>query len=430
MLRICLAFYQTRIGTFIWRCLKKTANSIYIKRILVKLLGHDNLLNIPANHIFLECIHFSTNGKNALILMPAWGESAACLYISELCSILKQIGYSLHLIVYGCTGRVPSNSLWDHTYALRPTLPGFGLSHPIGRDASNFDVNLIDDWVGDDLIDFIKLLDRNCHFELCLCNYVFLSKALTCFDNTTKKLLITHDIFTGRNKRMNDVGIKSFYFGTVAKEEKKGLDRADYVIAIQERERLFFKGLTDKPVITMPYIPPKKYKNIPFVKLPLKVGYIASYHGPNVLAIKEYIKFLRNERKIEIFIAGPISKAIEQGIPNVHILGVIDNLDEFYSKYDIYVNPDLLESGLKVKTVEAFSYGRPIVCTKAASAGIGVAKPYHQYESIGEVAEITKKCANNPAILVEMVEESKRVYDAFSAAYPTHEIMERIVRSA
>ena len=428
--QICLTFYQTRIGTFLWRCLKKIANNVYIKKFLVKLLGHDNLLNIPANYTFLERIYFPVKNKNALVLMPAWGESAACIYVSELCSILKQLGYSLHLVVYGCTGTIPSSSLWDHAYALRPTLPGFGLSHPAGRDASNLDVNLIDDWAGDDLMSFIKLLDQNCHFELCLCNYVFLSRALTCFDDATKKLLVTHDIFTGRNKRMSDVGITSFYFGTASGEEKKGLDRADYIIAIQEKEKLFFNGLTDKPVITMPYIPPKKYKNIPFIELPLKVAYIASYHGPNILAVKEYIKLLKNEGKVELFIAGPISAAIEQCAPNVHILGIVDSLDEFYSQYDIYVNPDLLESGLKIKTVEAFSYGRPVVCTRAAGAGINVTKSYHQCESIGEVAEIAKKCANNPALLPEMADESKHVYDAFYDNYPVYEIMEKIVKSA
>ena len=428
--QLFLTFYQTQIGVFIWRCLKKTANNIYIKKILVKLLGYDNLLNIPVNHIFLEHLYFSAKNKNVLVLMPAWGKSAACLYISELCGILKQMGYSLHLVVYGRTGVIPSDPLWDHAYALRPTLPAFGLSHPIGRDASNFDANLIDDWVGEDLMSFIKLLEQNCHFDLCLCNYVFLSRSLTYFDNSTKKLLITHDIFTDRNKRMNDVGIKSFYFGTDSEEEKKGLDRADCIIAIQEKERLFFNALTVKPVITVPYIPQKKYKDFPFSELPLKVGYIASHHGPNILAIKEYIKLLRSEEKIEIYIAGPISAAIEQVTSNVHVLGIIDDLDEFYSKYDIYANPDLLESGLKIKTVETFSYGRPFVCTKAASAGISVTKPYHQCESIGKVAEITKKCAKNPVILAEMAGESKRVYNAFYDAYPVYEVMERIVKSA
>ena len=108
-------------------------------------------------------------------------------------------------------------------------------------------------------------------------------------------------------------------------------------------------------------------------------------------------------------------------------MGIIDSLDEFYSQYDVYINPDVMESGLKIKTVEAFSYGRPVICTKEASTGIDVEKEYHQAGSIEEVAEIAKKCINNPELLAEMADESKRVYDAFYAEYPMEEIMEEVV---
>ena len=429
--QICLTFYRTRTGTFLWNCLRKTVNNRYIKKVLLKLLGYSNVISIPGEQFVLDQIFFPKSKKNALVLMPFWGRwNAVCMNVTEMGNILHRMGYTLHLVVYSFDRTMPLDPLWEYIYALKPMASNFGLSHPVGGDMANLDANLIDDWVGDDLLAFIKLLNQNCHFDLCLCNYVFLSKVLTCFNDTTKKIIYTHDIFSGRNKRMHDIGINSFYFGTVLEEEKKGLNRADYVIAIQKKEQIFFQNLTNKPVITMPYIPPKKYKNLPFIGSPLKVGYIASYHGPNILAIKEYVKLLENEKRIELFIAGPISEAIKQRLPNVHVLGIVESLDEFYSQYDVYANPDLIESGLKVKTVEAFSYGRPVICTKAASAGIDVAKAYHQCESLKEIAEITKACLNNPMFLTEMAEESKRVFDAFYATYPTHEIMKKIVSPA
>ena len=424
---ICLAFYRTRAGTSLWNCLKRTANSKYIRKILLKLLGYNSFSGSSSNQIHLERMFFPVNKKNALVLMPYWGESAACLYVKEMCDILHRLGYSLHLIIYSYDGRMPSNSIWDNVYALRPMSPYFGIPHPFGRDTSNPDANLIDDWVGEDLLTFVKILDQNCHFNLCLCNYVFLSRALTCLNSTTTKILNTHDVFAGRNKRLHDIGITSFDFGTVPEEEKKALERADYVFAVQKKEQAYFQSITGKPVITMPYVPSKKYQNVSFAGLPLKAGYIASNHAPNILAIKEYIKLLRNEEKIEIFIAGAITETVEQGPANVHILGMVDSLDEFYSLYDIYINPDVMESGLKIKTVEALSYGRPVICTKAASTGIDVEKYYHQCEGVKEVADVTKECLDNPELLAGMAEESRRIYDTFYASYPTYEIMERIV---
>jgi len=410
--KMCLAFYRSKLGSFIWICLKRLANSRYIQ---------------TGASITLDQIYFPVSKRNALIIMPFWTMNATCLNVTEMCRIIKNIGYNLHLIVYHPVQEAPSDSLWDHTYTLRPTLPSFGLSHPFGRDKRGYDANLIDDWVGEDLLTFIRLLNQNCHFELCLCNYVFFSRVFTCFNSETKKILVTHDIFSYRNKRLYNEGIYQFYFGTTPEEEKKGLDRADYIFAVQKKEQLFFEGLTEKPVITLPYVPSKKYLSNLFSTDTLNVGYIASGNPPNIAAITKYIKLLRHEKEINIYIAGSCSLVIEQNSPNIYRLGVINNLDEFYSRYDLYINPDVFESGLKIKTVEAFSYGRPFICTKEAAIGIDVKQAYHQAGSIEELAEITKKCLEDPKLLNEMVEESKKVYDKFYAAYPIDEIIRNIV---
>ena len=430
----CLSFYRSKLGSFIWSCLKRPVNNRYIKKILKKLLDINEMgtsaANIPNNHIILDKIYFPSNKKNALILMPSWTVNAACLIVTEMCKILRNIGYNLHLIVYHLNQEAPADSLWDHTYTLKPTLPDYGLSHPFGRDKKIYDANLIDDWVGEDLLTFIRLLDKNCHFELCFCNYVFLSKALTCFDNNVKKILYTHDIYSHRNEHLYNSNAGVFYFGTIPSEEKKGLDRADYIFAVQKKEQLFFKRLTEKPVITLPYVPKKNYIYSIFTGLPLKVGYIGSLHDPNILAIKKYIDLIENNDKIILYIAGTISPAITESYHNIYVLGIIDNLTEFYSKYDLYINPDKLESGLKIKTIEAFSYGKPFICTKEASVGIDVTKVYHQTDSIEELAEITKQCVNNPSLLNEMAEESKNIFDKYYTAYSMDKILKEIVNQA
>jgi hypothetical protein len=414
---MALSLYHTSIGLFLWNKLKKIANTRYIKIILRKLL---NISNVSQDLIYLEKIYFPTSGKNALILMPFWTDNATCLSVRRICESLHSFGYALHLIVYHDRQVAPADALWDHTYTIRPIGANFGVSYP-SRE------NLIDDWIDNNFLAFVRLLDKNCNFSLCLCNYIFLSKALTCLNNHTKKIINTHDIYSGRNTRLRNADITTYYFSTNKEEEKKALERADYVLAVQKQEQLFFEKLTSKPVITLPYLPQKKYIPYKFVKSPLKVAYIGSYHAPNIVALNKYIKAIKNEKDIILYIGGSISPAIQQDIPNVYVLGRLNDLDEFYSQYDIYINPDTFESGLKIKTVEAMSYGRPFLCTKAASTGIDVEKPYHKAEDIKQMVSFTKQCINNLVLLDEMTKESKRLYDDFYSTYSTDTVLKKIL---
>jgi hypothetical protein len=45
-------------------------------------------------------------------------------------------------------------------------------------------------------------------------------------------------------------------------------------------------------------------------------------------------------------------------------------LDAFYANIDVSVNPDCGGTGIKVKSVEALSYGRPLLCSPAGSKGL------------------------------------------------------------
>jgi glycosyltransferase involved in cell wall biosynthesis len=326
-----------------------------------------------------------------------------------------------------CTA--PDDYLFDYSFSITPLNPSFGLSHPPGRDKKEFDVNLIDDWIDDSLLEFVRILDRNCNFSVCMCSYICTSRVLTCINDNAVKILMTHDVMTGRNKRLYDVGIRKYEFGTTADEEKKGLDRSDYVIAVSKQDKAFFEKLTKKQTVTIPYILPKRYRNYYWHDISvLRVGYMASDYAPNIYAISEFIKYIDNENDIQLYVGGSIATVMNSTVTNVKILGLVDDLDSFYSEYDVYINPDMLNSGLKVKTVEALSYGVPFVSTKSASTGLDVEKEYHKADSVIHVVKLIKECTNNMALLDEMAEESRRVYDLFYNAYNVKELLEKMIK--
>jgi Glycosyl transferases group 1 len=64
-------------------------------------------------------------------------------------------------------------------------------------------------------------------------------------------------------------------------------------------------------------------------------------------------------------IAGTI---LRRGLPLVSRpfrLGVVERLEYFYAMVDCIVNPMIGGTGLKIKTIEALGYGRPIIGTVA-----------------------------------------------------------------
>jgi len=50
--------------------------------------------------------------------------------------------------------------------------------------------------------------------------------------------------------------------------------------------------------------------------------------------------------------------------------GFVDDIDNYFSGVDVFINPITSGGGIKVKLVEALSYGLPVVSTKQGAAGI------------------------------------------------------------
>jgi hypothetical protein len=59
---------------------------------------------------------------------------------------------------------------------------------------------------------------------------------------------------------------------------------------------------------------------------------------------------------------------------------------EFHEKCDVIVNPDMLQSGRKIKCVEALSFSKPLICTTAASGGLTARSPFHRARKPEECA--------------------------------------------
>jgi len=384
---------HTRFGKWTWEKFISFVRNPFVWKSLVNAYSFWNLskdgfvcLNFLGDSIDRD---FCTERKKALVILPFYGKNATTQNVERIMTMLMDKEYELHLFLYWEHPQLPcdvNNEIWDRVFVQKSINKNFAKTKGTRR---NPDVDHIDDWIGDDFLQTIRKLEEHYHYSVCFVNYIFFTKAFSVLPSEVKKITITHDILMQRNTRLKQAGEspKDYWFSLASEqEEAKALLRGDVVFGVQEEDTMYFKRITQNkiPVLTVPFLPPQHFlqrKESPDTEH-LRVGYLASNNAPNISAISKLIKTIGNDPKVIIFVGGAICGQLRNKVlsQNVVFVGIVEELDKFYGQFDLYVNPDTFYSGLKCKTVEAISYGCPLVCTKVASTGIGLTEEYHLLE--------------------------------------------------
>lgn len=91
---------------------------------------------------------------------------------------------------------------------------------------------------------------------------------------------------------------------------------------------------------------------------------------PNIRGIEWFInEVMPFTKNIELIVAGRgLDKRRER--ENVHILGYVEDLDKIYDECDIMIVPLFMGSGQRVKIIEAYSKGMPVITTTIGVEGL------------------------------------------------------------
>lgn len=232
----------------------------------------------------------------------------------------------------------------------------------------------IDDWYDDNcnLDTALKNIADEINFDIVMAEYVFLSKALTYFKESTLKIIDTHDIFTDREKKLRGLNEEYEWFSVSMPEESKGLNRADIIFAIKDKDKDYFDKIVNKkvavighPVTAIRPQPQKRYKNL--------ILFAGSAASPNIHGIKWFIdKVFPDIKKkcpeVRILLAGGLSHVVfRKGCIN---LGEIPDIKKAYDMADIVINPVFFGTGLKIKSIEALGYGKALVTSGHGAEGL------------------------------------------------------------
>jgi len=332
---------------------------------------------------------------------------------------MQSVGYVVHYVY--CTFEGLSKEQyeqmrreWDYFDVIvkSPTQPG---------DRTMGDVYARDDWYQADVGDFLLWKVNGFDIRLVLFNYIFQSKALELLPRHVRKVLLTHDRMSDRHKLFDLHGMQREFFYTTPEEEGAALRRADEIIAVQADEAEFFRSISDRPVhIVRQFFPPRMDVMPQSLHL-RRIGYMGSNNLINYESIHNFATLFRKQqitgRPLTLVIAGGVSDRIRDLAGHgIEIIGRLERLEDFYRSVDLVINPMMFGTGLKIKTVEALSFGAPIVSTRAGMSGIVEAThPYHACESIEDLLRAIDLIMRQPTALSELRQASRKLFSDYYA---------------
>lgn len=231
----------------------------------------------------------------------------------------------------------------------------------------------IDDWYDPAIDSHIAALHDKVGFDVAIVEYVFYSKVLRLFGDQVLKIVDTHDVFTDRYKTYLANGQVPQWFSTTRDEEARGLNRADIVVAITDKERDFFAGLTARRVITVGHMVTLSEPAEPH-SAEQGLLFVASDNPINTDGINQFIaqSFPAVQARVpgvKLVLAGSVCKAVADH-PGVVKLGRVDDLAPVYQAASVVINPVLFNTGLSIKNLEAIGHARPLVTAPVGVEGL------------------------------------------------------------
>ncbi len=258
---------------------------------------------------------------------------------------------------------------WDHVYILPPYR-----NHTSRMSADNY--HAIDDWYAEELTTVTNRILSRWRIDYCLANYVWFSKWLEQAPTHIPKYIDTHDVFANRHQRLIQDGLAPSWFSTTPTEESKGFNRADTIIAIQSEEAQEFAARTDANVATLGHFIESDFLKTrqPDNSSKIRVGYLASSNPINQQSLKLFDASLSRQPELlnqfDFILAGDICMSSAAENTAFTKAGFVEDVREFYQGLDLVINPNIGGTGLKIKSIEAMAYGKPLVATGDAMVGI------------------------------------------------------------
>ncbi len=159
-------------------------------------------------------------------------------------------------------------------------------------------------------------------------------------------------------------------------EDEADLLRAfDVIVAIQPEEAQDFAAICpEREVVTIPFpVRPSPRKSDREVKgRCLFVGSAAMHNidGLQWLLSEVWPSIAAHSTDFTLHVCGPVCEGVHVRVAGVVYRGIVPDLEQEYSEAALVIVPLRAGSGLKIKILEALSFGCPCVTTKIGAQGL------------------------------------------------------------
>ena len=302
--------------------------------------------------------------------------------VNSLLSVLREAGHQIcfFFIDLGDGDNSAMGNAWDCFWPFPYQLPDASMGkRALDLLSNKLRLGLylpygVDDWYQEILDKELQALKSRMDFDAVLVEYVFFSKALKVFPESLK-ILDTHDIFGDRHKLFLKHGKRPTWYFTTSAQEAKGINRADCVLAIQEREREYFTKLAPARNIlrvghVVPIVPPGAEKTFNNRLLFIGSANDVNFHSLSFFFDEVWPLVSSLLPSLEMDVVGDICRRFPTFPAGCRAIGPVDDLENCYFQADIVVNPVRFGTGLKIKNVEALGFGMPLVTTAVGAEGI------------------------------------------------------------
>ncbi len=346
--------------------------------------------------------------------------------------IFRHQGYKIHLLYYGIDAKDmrnkkegPLDACCDKLFSV-PVV-----SYSVGCNQNGLNVH-VDDWCGPEVIDTVKELVAEYPYDVCFTNYTFFTSIFEYCHAYTEKIVLTHDSFLNRNRKLLAQGFsESCWMSVDAAGEKLACSRSNKVIALQKEESAYFSGISPETTLVdtiPPLCAPVTVQYPPRSGGKLVVGYLGSGNYVNETNLSLFIMAAAQDEVLQstlrLRIAGGVSKTIYDfchrqnfGTLEHELVGQVDDLQDFYVSCDVVINPERGGTGIKIKTLDAMAHGAAIVCTAAASAGTGSSSSFHNAEDVAGLIPRLRLIAEQILLVDELRNYSQYVYANLVSEY-------------
>ena len=225
------------------------------------------------------------------------------------------------------------------------------------------------------LDNYVAHLSKSCRWKAVIVEYIWLHRAVDKMNHGVTRLLDTHDLQYKRVEEFASRGM-TFPLQISRDEESRIFTKFDAVIAIQAAEAALIREMCPKIKTVTAGASGSGQSSAVSCPQNGQILYVGGYNGANIDGLRRFLSsawpaIRAQNPHAKLHVCGYVYRAfLAERFEHVIFLGHQESVEAEYAAASIVINPAWIGTGLKIKTVEALAYGKPLVTTAKGIEGL------------------------------------------------------------